>query len=417
MSTAKPFEISKRLVWQAFKQVKANQGAAGVDGESIGMFEADLKNNLYKIWNRMSSGSYFPPPVRLVEIEKDSGGMRPLGIPTVGDRVAQAVVKQVLEPLVDPQFHQDSYGYRPGRSAHDALEVTRRRCWAYDWVIDLDIKGFFDNLPHDHVERAVACHTDLAWVHLYVARWLRAPIQQADGTQEPRTKGTPQGGVISPLLANLFLHYAFDRWMDRHHPAAPFERYADDVVVHCRSEREAQEVLQAIRQRLAASGLELHPTKTRIVYCKDGRRRGQHEHTAFDFLSFTFRARLARNYRGEGFVGFLPAISAKAAQAIRDEIREWGLTSRTQQTFAAVVAFVSPRIRGWLHYYGRFYRSACVRVLQFVNTELARWARRKFKGLRHRRPVAAFYWLRRLAHRDRTALPLWACGGFPAVRM
>jgi group II intron reverse transcriptase/maturase len=228
MSEAKPYAIPKQLVWDAYQRVKANRGAAGVDGESLAAFETNLKNNLYKVWNRMSSGSYMPPPVRLVEIEKESGGTRPLGIPTVADRVAQTVVKMVFEPLVDPQFHPDSYGYRPGKSALDAVGMARKRCWDADWVIDLDIKGFFDSIPHDLVERAVAHHTDIPWVRLYIARWLRAPMQRPDGTQEERTKGTPQGGVISPLLANLFLHYAFDLWMQRTFPGIQFERYADD---------------------------------------------------------------------------------------------------------------------------------------------------------------------------------------------
>ncbi len=272
MPEAKPYNIPKQLVWDAYQRVKANRGAAGVDGESLAAFEQDLKGNLYKVWNRMSSGSYFPPPVRLVEIEKDNGGTRPLGIPTVADRVCQTVAKMVLEPMVEPVFHPDSYGYRPGKSALDAVGMARKRCWATAWVIDLDIKSFFDSLDHELVERAVAHHTDIPWVRLYIARWLRAPVQRPDGTLEQRTRGTPQGGVVSPLLANLFLHYAFDIWMQRHFPGVRFERYADDAIVHCRTEQEARAVLEAIRGRFEQCGLELHPMKTRIVYCKrDGR--------------------------------------------------------------------------------------------------------------------------------------------------
>ncbi len=228
MSEAKPFEIPKRLVWDAYRQVRANRGAGGVDGVSMAAFEEDLGGNLYKVWNRMSSGSYHPPPVRLVEIPKSGGGLRPLGIPTIADRVAQTAVKMVLEPMVEPMFHRDSYGYRPGRSALDAVGVARKRCWTFDWVIDLDIKAFFDSIPHDLIERAVAHHTDLAWIRLYVGRWLRAAVERPDGTREERTKGTPQGSPISPILANLFLHYAFDSWMERNHPNVRFERYADD---------------------------------------------------------------------------------------------------------------------------------------------------------------------------------------------
>jgi RNA-directed DNA polymerase len=412
-TNAKAFDIPKQLVVEAYRRVKANRGAAGVDGESLRQFEGDRKNQLYKIWNRMSSGSYFPPPVRLVEIEKDGGGIRPLGIPTVADRIAQAVVKLVLEPGVDSQFHVDSYGYRPGKSAHAALAQARRRCWTYDWVVDLDIKGFFDNLPHDLVERAVARHTTLPWVRLYVARWLRAPVQRPDGTQEQRDKGTPQGGVISPLLANLFLHYALDRWLQREYPIVPFERYADDMILHCRSEQEAQRVLVAVRERLAACGLELHPTKTRIVYCKDGRRRRQYEHVSFDFLSFTFRARPARSRQGKPFIGFLPAISRQVAKAIRQDIAEWRLTSRSEQSLSDLAHLTNATIRGWLNYYGRFYRSECQRVLQSLNHALVRWAHRKFKDLRRRSLSAAREWLRRVARRDPTALALWQSGVIP----
>ena len=239
LNKARPFGISKRLVWEAFKRVKANHGAAGVDGESIAEFEKKLKNNLYRLWNRMSSGSYFPPPVRTVEIPKSNGGKRALGIPTVTDRIAQMVVKMSLEPAVDPHFHEDSYGYRPGKSATQAVGKARHRCWRYDWVLDLDIKGFFDNLDHALLMRAVCKHTDCRWIILYIARWLNAPMQSRDGSLVDRDKGTPQGGVISPLLANLFLHYAFDAWMRRKFPEIPFERYADDIIVHCKSEKQA----------------------------------------------------------------------------------------------------------------------------------------------------------------------------------
>ena len=415
-TTAKPYDIPKRLVWQAYKRVKRNHGAAGVDRESLAMFDQKLASNLYKIWNRMSSGSYFPPPVRLVEIAKDDGGIRPLGIPTVADRVAQAVVKRVLEPTVEAVFHPNSYGYRPGKSAHQALELARTRCFEFDWVIDLDIKGFFDSIPHELVERAVARHTEWSWVRLYVARWLRAPLQRPDGTIEPRTQGTPQGGVISPVLANLFLHYAFDEWMRRHSPTTPFERYADDVIVHCRSEQEAHGVLEAIRERLAACGLLLHPTKTRIVYCQDSNRRGTSEHVSFDFLSHTFMARPARSRRGRGklFFGFLPAVSAKAAHAFRQAIRELDLGAKIHLPLDHVAALVNPQVRGWMQYFGRFYSSECHHVLQHLNRALVRWARRKFKRL-HRSWHATEVWLRGVARRAPQLLAHWAAGVLPVV--
>src|SRR3989454_47748 len=390
---AKPYDLPKQLVWEAYQRVKANRGAAGVDGESLTAFEKDLKGNLYKVWNRMSSGSYFPPAVRLVEIKKDNGGTRPLGIPTVADRVAQTVVKMVLEPAVEPRFHPDSYGYRPGRGALDAVGMARKRCWDADWVIDLDIKAFFDSLDWGLVERAVAHHTDIPWVRLYVARWLRAPVQRPDGTTEPRTKGTPQGGVVSPLLANLFLHYAFDLWMQRSYPGIQFERYADDAIVHCGSKRQAEAVLGAIRDRFAQCSLELHPTKTRIVYCKDDDRRGEHEQVAFDFLGYTFQPRRAKNRYGKFFVSFLPAISTKAAKKIRKTIREWRMSStRNNQRLEDLARLVNPAVRGWMNYYGRFYRSKCVQVLRHLNEALAAWARRKYKRFR-RRERAAIYWL------------------------
>jgi group II intron reverse transcriptase/maturase len=364
----------------------------------------------------MSSGSYFPPPVRLVEIEKDDGGVRPLGIPTVADRVAQAVVKMVLEPTVEAVFHPNSYGYRPGKSAHQALELARARCFEFDWVIDLDIKGFFDSIPHELVERAVARHTERSWVRLYVGRWLRAPRQRPDGTIEPRTQGTPQGGVISPVLANLFLHYAFDEWMRRHSPSTPFERYADDVIVHCRSEQEAHVVLGAIRERLAACGLMLHPTKTRIVYCQDSNRRGKSEHVMFDFLSHTFKARPARSRRDRRklFFGFLPAVSAKAAHAFRQGIRELDLGATIHLPLDQVAALVNPQVRGWWQYFGRFYPSECRHALQHLNRALVRWARRKFKRL-HRSWHATEVWLCGVARRTPQLLAHWAAGALPVV--
>jgi RNA-directed DNA polymerase len=411
---AKPFAISKQLVWDAYQRVRANRGAAGVDGESLAAFEKDLKGNLYKIWNRMSSGSYCPPPVRRVEIPKDNGGVRPLGIPTVGDRVAQTVVKMVLEPIVEPVFHPDSYGYRPGKSALDAVSVARKRCWDADWVIDLDIKDFFGSMPHDLIERAVAHHTDLAWVRLYVGRWLRAPIQREDGTLEQPTRGTPQGGVASPLLANLFMHYAFDAWMQRTFPGALFERFADDALVHCRSKRQAEALLVAIRDRLQQCGLELHPTKTRIVYCMDSDRREAHEHISFDFLGFSFHPRRSRNRWGKFFVSFLPAISTKAAKTLRATIRNWKLAStRNNQQLEDLACLINPVVRGWMNYYGRFYRSKLVQVLRHLNEVLGAWVRWKYRHRYKRRERASKHWLGRIARRDPTLFAHWQFGVRP----
>lgn len=351
----KPFAISKRLVWEAWRRVKANKGAAGVDEESIQAFEANLRENLYKVWNRISSGSYMPPPVRAVEIPKKSGGSRMLGVPTVADRVAQTVAYLYLEPEVEPVFHQDSYGYRPKRSAHDALRTCRVRCWKHDWVLDLDLKSFFDSLDHSLVLKAVAHHTDLRWVLLYVERWLKAPLQLEDGTLKPRDRGSPQGSAISPVLANIFLHYALDMWLDREFPAVPFERYADDEILHCKSKAQAQLMLDAIIERLAAVGLELNLDKTRIVYCKDANRSGSHEHEQFTFVGYTFRPRSAVNRRGETFVSFSPAVSDGNAKKIAREIKRWRLHLWSGRTLADLAQEINPIVRGWINFYGRFY--------------------------------------------------------------
>lgn len=301
---AKPYDIPKQKVVEAWKLVKRNGGAAGIDGVSIVMFERKLKKNLYTIWNRMSSGSYMPQAVLKVEIPKKSGGIRPLGIPTVADRIAQMTARLCFEPLVEPKFHPDSYGYRPGKSAHQAVEQARKRCWEYDWVIDLDIKGFFDTIDHELMLKAVDHCNPPAWVRLYIGRWLKAPAQDREGNRTERNMGTPQGGVISPVLANLFLHFAFDQWMRRTNPLNPFERYADDMVIHCRSREEAENLLSSIKERLAECKLTVHPEKTKVVYCQDGKRRLEHEHTGFKFLSFDFRARTARSKAGKLFLGF-----------------------------------------------------------------------------------------------------------------
>ena len=376
----KSFEISKWEVWRAYETVKANRGAAGVDEESIQVVEENLHGNLYRLWNRMSSGTYFPPPVRAVQIPKKQAGTRMLGVPTVTDRIAQTVVRASLEPELEKIFHPDSYGYRPGRSAHQALARCRERCWRYDWVIDLDIRSFFDSIRHDLLLKAVSAHTDLRWVLLYLRRWLIAPLQHEDGTQLARDPGTPQGSAISPLLANLFLHYAFDTWMAQRFPGCPFERYADDAVIHCRSKAEAQSALTALTQRFAQVGLDLHPDKTRIVYCKDANRTGTHEQVQFTFLGYTFRPRSARNKHDQLFVGFLPAVSNEAVLAIRSQIKRWRLHLRSGLSLQDLADRINPIVRGWINYYGRFYRTALYPTLKRINRYLLRWASRNSNG-------------------------------------
>lgn len=412
LEKAKPFAISRRAVWEAYKKVKANRGAAGIDEVSIEEFEGDLKDNLYKLWNRMSSGSYFPPAVKAVPIPKKSGGTRVLGVPTVADRVAQMVVKDHLEPLVEPCFLEDSYGYRPGKSAHDALAVTRKRCWRYDWVLEFDIRGLFDNIDHELLMRAVRRHTDCPWVILYIERWLKAPFQTVGGEVMSREKGTPQGGVVSPLLANLFLHYVFDVWMARRYPHNPWARYADDGLVHGRSREELEKVLGCLRERFAECKLELHPEKTRIVYCKDDDRRGQYPETTFDFLGYTFCPRRAKNWRGKFFVSFLPAVSNEAATAMRRVIHDWRLHLKPDKSIEDLSRMFNPIIRGWIGYYGRLYRSRLYRVLRHLNRALVYWVRRKFKRF-HRHRQRADQWLGRLARREPQLFAHWQMGILP----
>lgn len=393
-SQGKSFEISKVEVWEAYRLVKANKGAAGVDGESIEGFESDLRNNLYRVWNRMSSGTYFPPAVRAVEIPKPgSNEKRILGVPTVADRIAQTVVAKRLEAKVEPIFHPDSYGYRPGRSALDAVGVCRKRCWGYDWVVDLDIQKFFDSVDHDLVVKAVEANTDLAWVVLYVKRWLKAPLALPDGTLQQRDRGTPQGSAASPVLANLFLHYAFDTWMARTFPGVPFERYVDDAVVHCVSEDQAHKVRRAIGDRMEQVGLQLHPDKTRIVYCRDGNRRGDYEHTSFTFLGYTFMARASWSRRGVRFTGFLPAISKDSLTRLGGEVRRWRLHRRTGSTSTDLANLINPIVRGWMQYYGAFYPTALLPLLLRINAYLMRWLRNKYERLRSA-PKARAAWQR-----------------------
>ena len=381
----KPFAIPKELVWQAWKQVKANGGAAGADGVTNEAFEKDLTNNLYKVWNRMSSGTYFPPPVRAVEIPKSSGGTRMLGVPTVGDRVAQTVAAMALEPRTEAVFHEDSYGYRPRKGALDAVAACRQRCWARSWVIDLDIRKFFDSVPWDLVVKAVQANVthEQRWITLHVRRWLAAPIVTPGRTAE-RDRGTPQGSAVSPVLANLFMHYAFDKWLEREFPAVEFERYADDAVVHCATEWQARKVLAALEERMAEVGLELHPDKTRIVYCKDrNRRRSDCEHTSFTFLGYTFRARRALTGDGNSmFSAFLPAVSKDALKKMSEEVRTWRIHLRTATELEDLAAWINPVVRGWMTYYGRFYRTELDGLLKRINTYLVRWARRRYRRLR-----------------------------------
>lgn len=414
MTKTKSFIISKHVIWEAYKAVKRNKGSSGVDRVSLTAYEVNLKDNLYKLWNRMSSGSYFPSAVKLVEIPKKGGGKRPLGIPTVTDRIAQMVVKMLIEPRIDPYFHKDSYGYRPGKSAKEALGQCRRRCWRSDWLIDIDIKGFFDNVRHDLLMLALSRHVKEHWILMYIDRWLKSPIEIEEGIQLAREKGTPQGGVISPLLANLYLHYCLDEWLKKTNPGILFERYADDAVYHCKTKEEAETLLSAIQGRLQECGLELHAGKSKIVYCKDDDRQNGYPITQFDFLGYTFRSRRSKNRYGKYFINFTPAVSQASMKKMRQEIRSWKLHLRSDKTIEDLGRMFNSKIRGWINYYGVFYKSELYKVFRHLNTILARWASRKYKKLRrHRR--RSRHWLGRVARNNPDLFYHWKWGLKPEV--
>jgi group II intron reverse transcriptase/maturase len=405
---SKPFQIPKQLVWEAWKLVKANAGSAGVDGESLEAFERNLKDNLYKLWNRMTSGSYVPPPVKGVAIPKKSGGQRMLGVPCVSDRIAQTVVKLIFEPIVEKVFLSDSYGYRPNKSAHDAVDITRLRCRKYDWVLEFDIKGLFDNIPHELLLKAVGLHTQCKWALLYIERWLKAPMVMPDGTIKPRDKGTPQGGVISPVLSNLFLHYVFDKWMTINYKENPWCRYADDGLVHCKSYDEANSILGSLGQRFNDCGLELHPEKTKIVYCKDSKRKQEYPIHEFKFLGFTFIGRTAMNRKTkELFNGFQPAVSKDALRAMRKQVKQkWKLHLRSEVSLETLAKTYNPIIRGWIQYYGKFYKTELSSLANYINLKLVRWARRKYKSLKGHKQKA-YDWLVRVFNTNPTLFEYW----------
>lgn len=406
MSNTKPYSIPRSSLELAFENVKEKGGAAGVDGQSIQSFEKKLDDNLYKIWNRMSSGTYFPSPVKEVQIPKKSGGVRTLGIPTVVDRVAQSTVKLHLEPLVEPKFHKDSYGYRPNRSAKDAVAKARKRCWESDWVIDLDIKQFFDNLDHELLMSLVREHANTKWIELYVERWLQAPSMVADGSlRQKEGKGSPQGAVISPLLANIFMHHAFDKWMEECNPHNPFERYADDVIVHCQNQQEAETLLQSIIARLGEWKLEVNLSKTQIVYCRDDKRKGPYEPSSFTFMGYDFKQRKAKSKYGV-WMNFSPAVSVSAIKDMQDEIRDWRIGRRSDRSLEDIAELINPITRGWINYYGAFHKSALYAPLSRINESLVRWLCRKYKRYRNR-PGKAKSTLRMIYDRSQNLFAHW----------
>lgn len=406
MRPTKPIDISKSEIAEAYQRVKANRGGAGVDRQSLKDFEENLEGNLYKVWNRLSSGSYMPPPVLRVEIPKGEGKTRPLGIPTVTDRIAQMVIKRRIEPELERHFHEHSYGYRPNKSAHQALELARSRCWKRAWVLDMDIQGFFDAIDHQRLMLAVRKHVPENWLQVYIERWLKAPIEHEEGRLERRERGTPQGGVISPLLANLYLHYVFDVWIEKHWSGIQFERYADDIVCHCASEREAKRLKQLLEERFTACELTLHPAKTKIAYCQSSSYTQDYPVVSFDFLGHSFKPRLSRTKDGRFFTAFSPAISTKSAKRIRSDIAAWPEFHKSGTTLEMVARVNRAKIQGWINYYGKYGRAQIKRVLFFINEELIRWAKRKYKRLNTKRK--AVRWIIGIRRREPELFVHWS---------
>ena len=407
MKESKQYNISKKVVLEAYKRVRQNKGSAGIDGIDFAKFEENLKDNLYKIWNRMSSGSYFPSPVLAVKIPKKNGGTRTLGIPTISDRIAQMTARMYLEPKVEPIFHKDSYGYRPNKSAIDAIGKVRERCWKYDYVIELDIKGLFDNIDHELLMKAVELHTDEKWLKLYIRRWLKTPFATKEGMLTERKSGTPQGGVISPVLANIFLHYAFDVWMERNYPIAPFARYADDAIIHCKSEKEAKEIKEALNQRMKQCKLELHPDKTRIVYCKDEDRTEDYPITQFDFLGYTYKAVYIKCKDGKLRNNFIASASQKACKNLRDKIKELKLHKMSGSSINIIAKSINPIVRGWINYFGKYNVSALKYTIKCIESRIVRWAMNKYKHFRGRRQRAE-KWLSELRNREPKLFSHWS---------
>ena len=404
----KPFIISKSLVVDAYKRVKSRKGTGGIDEVTLKDFEENLKDNLYKIWNRLSSGSYFPPSVKGTEIPKKNGGVRLLGIPTIADRIAQMVIRLIFEPLVEPYFHDDSYGYRPKRSALDAIGVTRKRCWKFDWVLEFDIKGLFDNIDHDLLMKAVHKHTNCKFTILYIERWLKAEMIMPDGSIRKRDRGTPQGGVISPVLANLFLHYVFDKWLEVHFPDLKWCRYADDGLVHCRTLENARFVMNLLEKRFKECGLEMHPDKTKVVYCKDDDRREDFSETSFDFLGYTFRPRGAKSRYGKLFTSFLPGVSKEALKAMNMETRRRGFRNSTELELNDISRMYNRVLMGWFNYYGKYYPSALAPLWRHFNRTLVAWAMRKYKKLKGK--TRAINMLERIAKENPRLFVHWKKG-------
>jgi len=408
--TAKGIPITRSMVWQAYKKVSKNKGSGGVDGISLKTYEVDLEDNLYQLWNRLTSGSYFPKAVRQVSIPKKDGSQRKLGIPTITDRIAQQVVKDYLEGSFEKVFHENSYGYRPLKSAHQALEQVRQNVWKQDWVIDMDIKGFFDEVSHELLMKALSKHVSENWVLIYIKRWLESPIEtESKELVYRKGKGTPQGGVISPLLANLFLHYVFDIWLGKTFPHLMFVRYADDIIVHCRTEQEAEQVLEAIKSRMTACHLRLHEGKTKIVYCKKYKKQSANKTVKFDFLGFSFQPRPSAMRKGGMFLGYDCAISQSSKKKIIAEIKSTNFQRWTNRSIEEIAEFFNSKILGWINYYGKFRKHRLNPLFRIFERRLIDWARKRYKRL-GKSYIKASNWFYRFKLSNRTLFAHWERG-------
>lgn len=417
MRNKKSQPIGKRQVWEAFLAVKKNDGSAGVDNIAIADIESRAAKYLYPLWNRMASGSYMPVPVREVLINKEDGRKRALGIPTVLDRVAQEVIRKELETIVEPHFSANSFGYRPGKSQHMAVKQCELNCQTFNWAIDLDIKGFFDNIDHRLLIRAVKHFTTEKHILMYVKRWLKAPVQKKDGSIEPRQgKGTPQGGVISPLLANIFLHFAFDTWFEETFPECTYERYADDIIIHCKFFKESLNVLAAVKQRMKRCKLEIKQEKSNIVYCKRNQKNHppfKPKYVQFDFLGFTFKPRWVKGWLGKWHLGFTPAISNKRRKRIGQVLYKMKIHRMVQFSLQDIANLLAPKIRGWINYYGKFRFSEMRKVFRVLNYRLMLWVRNKYRRFRKKIKTHAFRWLSNIAKHFPNLFLHWHYGFLP----
>ena len=378
--------ITRLMVWQAYWEVRANKGGMGIDEMSWAELDKNRVKQLYKLWNRLTSGSYLPPPVKEVSIDKKGGGKRKLGVPTILDRIAQEVVRAPLEKIVQPQFHESSFGYQKNKNCHQAVEKALHNALTHGWAIDLDIKGFFDNIDQELLLKAVRHYCKEPWILMYVKRWSEAGIVQENGETINRLTGTPQGGVISPLLSNIFLHVVFDKWMEKEHPEKPFERYADDIVVHCKTEKQAKFVKAMIEKRMKSCKLELHPVKTKIIHL-----RGESESKyprSLDFLGFSLRLQMVETKVGKKLMPTV-VISQKSKNSIYAKLRSLKIHEMHTSIYG-VSKKLSPIIRGIMNYYCKFWSGHTHYIWHRLNVRLTKWVKR----IRSMSTRAAIRWLK-----------------------